>query len=428
MLEVRPFSFREERFCRLLADRRGTDEQREDRVMADIRAVRSGGLETLIVHARDNGWPSAAAERLQVTEEELTEARNQVSEQFLTALSLARVNLRKFHENQRRRGFIHEDGDGVRFSQRIRPVPLVGICCGASFSNLLLCAVPAQVAGVDEIVAAVPPRQDGSVDPHYLAAAKTLGIERIFRMGGAMAVAAFAHGAAPVPRVDKIVGSDGIDADMAKRFVSHLVGVDGSSGRADLAIIADSGANARFIAADMLGQAESGGGAVLFSTDRMLAEAVRIELDRMAGELPHEESLRQILRADGAIYVCRTLDDAAAAANSLAPSRVELSTRDDENLLFEIENAGAVFVGPWSGPAMDGCFAGINLVLPGPGRARAGTALGVDDFVKPVTGVDYSAVRLMKTNRHLELLALAEGDTARAAAVCQRMEALRLTP
>ncbi len=429
MIEVRPFSMQDKRFRELAARPLDPGPDTETEARTAVRAIREGGEAALLECARRLDSPALTPGNLRVGEDELSRARDGVSEQFLTALSLARVNARKFHEYQRRRGYVHDDGDGVALSRRVRPLARVGVCCRDSFAVLLMCVVPAQVAGVGEIVVAAAPRPDGSLDPRILAAAKILGIGEIYRMDGAHAVSALAHGAGPIRRVDKIVGPGNAHASAAKRLLAGRIGVDAPSGRGELAVVADNGANAKFIAADFLAQAEleDGGGVLaLFATDRLLAEAVRIELDRLAERLPDPERLRRALERSCGLFVCSGPGQAVQAANALAPARLQLLTRDNEECLSDVENAGAVFLGPWSPEAVCDYFAGANPILPIAGAARFAAGLGVDDFVREISVVEYSPERFLKTGRHLATLAGEEGKAAHAAAIAERLELLRL--
>lgn len=358
----------------------------------------------------------------------LDAARDGVSAEFRAALSIARVNLRRFHESRRRAGSVREDGGTLRVTRSVRPLRRVGVVCGGSFMSLLLHAVPAQVAGVGEIAVAAAPGADGAVDPRVLAAARCLGLEEVYALSGAEAVAAMTFGAAPLlRRVDKIVGSDGMRAVAAKRRLAHLVGTDGDAGRGELVVIADGGANAKCIAADLLAQAEcgacgAGGLLMLLTDDRMLAEAVRIELGRLAGALPDGERLLAVLDACGGLYLLPGLDAAVDAANILAPARLSLQTGDDGRYLPDIETAGAVFLGAWAAET-----AGFNSFLPAFGTARFASGLGVDAFTREAAVVECVPGRLAATGRLLAGLAEEEGRPARAAAVRGRMEILQLT-
>ncbi len=429
MLDVRPFSKRDAEF-RKMAER-GVPEDREEEARAGeaIRRVRENGGKGLLQCVREFDSPRVGMDSLRVSEAELIAARDSVSEQFLTSLSLARVNARKFHEYQRRRGYVCDDSDQVILSRRVRALRRVGILCGASFSALLMYAVPAMVAGVGQIAVGIRPEEDGSVDPRILAAAKVLGIEEAYRMSGAHAAAAFAFGAGPVAKADKIVGPGGRSATAAKRLLAGRVGVDTRCDSQELAVIADDSANARFIAGDFLALAEqdSAGLLALFATDRMVAEAVRIELDRLVEPLPDAGRIRENLARSGAIYLCRSLDAAIEAVNILAPARLALQTRTNDGCLAEVETAGAVFVGPWSSEAAGGCFSGMNPFLPDGGQSRFSSGLGVEDFIREMTVVEYGPDRLLRTGRHHAILAEEENLAARAEAVRERLELLKLT-
>ena len=429
MLDVKPFSPRDRRFRELATRSDDADAEKTAYAAEVLKTVREEGCPGLLRFVNMFDSPLITGETLRVPEAELSAARKEVSERFLTSLSLARVNTRKFHEDQRRTGYIYDDSDGVRLTRSVRALRRVGICVGDSLSTLLMHAVPAQLAGVRELVAAVSTRADGSVDPKILAAAKVLDIGEVYRMSGAHAVAALACGAGPIARVDKIVGSGGAALRAAKRLVSGSVGVDAGLGLDELVIIADESANAKFIAVDLLAQAEHGGKSglsVLFTTDRLLAEAVRIEMDRLIDLLPDPPTMRKTLDASGALFVCPDLDTAIDAANILAPARLSLMTAYNEQCLVEVETAGAVFIGPWSMEAAGDSFAGINPFLPMAGRSRFASGLGVDDFVREMPVIEYGPDRLLRTGRHIATLADEDGMPAHAAAVRERLELLKL--
>ncbi len=370
-----------------------------------------------------------AAQPRPVSREELEAARGEVSEQFLTSLSIARVNIRRFHECQRRTGYIHPDSEGARIARVVRPLRRVGILCGHSFMALLMHAIPAQVAGVGEIAVAAALREDGAPDPRVLATARSLGLAEVYGMSGAEAVAALALGAGAVAGVDKIVGPGGKRALAAKRLLAPAVGTDGDLGRGEFVVIADSSANARFIACDLLAQAEheEGGPLLLFTNDRLLAEAVRIEIGRQADSLPNREQLLAALDERGGIHVLPSVDDAVAVANALAPARLSLQTTDNELYLPDVDSAGAIFLGPWAAEMTGGAFTGLNSFLPGNGSARFRSGLGVDDFVRECGIVECGPERLALTGRHL--LCLADGDAlpAHAGAIRERLSLLHQT-
>ncbi len=363
-----------------------------------------------------------------IPEEAITAARERVSEAFLTSLSIARVNIRRFHEYQRRQGFVHDDGQGVRITREVRPLRRVGILCGRSFADLLMHAVPAQVAGVGEIALAVAPAPDGGApDPRVLAAARSLGLDEIYLGTGAEAVAALAFGAGGARRADKIVGPGGKHGQAAKRLLSGVVGVDGDTGRGELVVVADGSANARLIACDLLAQAEhgAGGSIVLLTPDRLLAEAVRIEIGRLAETLPNREELLATLDECGEIRLFPDVGHALDAANALAPARLSLQTADNARLLPDVETAAAVFLGPVAGGMADDTLSGLNSFLPLGGTARFRGGIGVDDFVRECAVVECAPGRLALTGRHLARLAEEEGFPAHGAAVGERLETPR---
>lgn len=429
MLEVKPFSQRDKRFREMVA--RGRDRNREGESEAEeaIRRICEDGGDGLLDCIRESDSPAIDMDTIRVSNADLAAARDEVSERFLTSLSLARVNARKFHEHQRRRGYVCDDNDQVILSRQVRPLRRVGIMCGESFSALLMHAAPAMLAGVGQIAVAARPGPDGRVDPRILATAKVMGLEEVYRMSGAHAVAAFAFGAGPVARVDKIVGPGGPMAAAAKRLVAGCVGVDTRRGVSELAVVADASANAKFIAGDFLAQAEqdSVGMLALFATDRMVAEAVRIEMDRLVDLLPDAGRIRENLSGRCGIWICSSLDVAIRAVNELAPARLALQTLDNDGCLSDVETAGAVFVGPWSSEAAGGCFSGSNPYLPDGGQARFSSGLGVEDFIREMTVVEYGPDRLMRTGRHQAILAEEECLPAQAEAVRERLELLKLT-
>lgn len=431
MLEVRPFSKSDPRFLEIINRAEDMDEEIGGRAGEIVKSIQKNGEPSLLEYIRRFDAEIPSLDSLAVTPEEFDAAKKSVSDSFLAAISLARVNVRKFHEYQRRQGYIHDDGDGVRLAKRVIPLSRVGVYCPAGtaplFSSMIMNVVPAQIAGVKKIVAAIPPRRDGTIDPYMLATAKMLELDSVYKMGGAHAIAAMAYGCGPVAKVDKIVGPGNAYVAAAKRMVFGTVGIDSVAGPSEIVVIADETANAKFIAADLLSQVEHGSGyeaGVVFATDRMLAEAIRIEAGRMLERLDRNEAIEKALSRYGAIFICRDVMEAVDASNAIAPEHLELHTRDNETLLGEVENAGAVFMGAWSSEPVGDYFAGTNHVLPTGGAARFSSSLGVADFVKDISVIEYTAERLQKTGRHIMLMAETEGLTAHANAIRTRMEYL----
>lgn len=431
MIEVKEFSSEDKRFLDIVSRDRDMDADIGVTVAKIIADIRKGGGESLLKYVRLHDAPIANLDALRVSSEEIAAARKAVSPDFLAAIAEAAGNIHNFHQYQLRRDYTHDDGDGVFLSKRILPIARVGVYCPAGtaplFSSMLMNAIPARLAGVGEIAVAVPPGKDGTVCPHMLATAGHLGLTEIFRMGGAQAIAAFAYGAGPVKRVDKIVGPGNAYVATAKRQVFGAVGIDSVAGPSEIVIIADNTANPAFIAADLLSQVEHGSGyesGVLFTNCRELADNVLHEVAAMLDNLGRADAIRHALSRYGAIYVCRNLDEAVDATNVIAPEHLEIITADPRALLPRVANAGAVFLGPWSSEPVGDYFAGTNHVLPTNGAARFSSSLGVGDFVKDMSVIEYSRERLAKTGERIILMAEQEGLTAHANAIRVRMREL----
>lgn len=432
MIEIREYSPADEKFLAIQNRGAAMDAEIRDQAQGILDAIRTGGDAALLeaVATHDHVSLSDPA-LLRIPADALQEARNHVSNDFLAAVSLARVNIRRFHDYQRRTGYIHDDGDGVRLSKRVLPLKRIGIYCPAGqaplFSTMLMCAVPAQIAGVPSIAVAVPPRPDGTVDPHILAVAGMLDIDDVYRMGGAHAIAALAYGTDTVERVDKIVGPGGPYVTMAKRLVFGTCGIESLAGPSEIVIVADATARPRYVAADMMSQLEHGSGyeaGVLFTTNRDLAVGVKIEIERQASALPRRDAIARALDRFGGIFLCRDLADAIDASNRLAPEHLEIVAVDQDSLLSGVENAGAVFLGHFSSEPVGDYFAGTNHVLPTAGAARFSSSLSVYDFVKDISVISYTPERLARTGRHIITMAETEGLGAHANAIRVRMDDL----
>ncbi len=432
MLEVRTFSPTDERFLEIVDRAADFDNDIGVTVANIIADVRTGGGEALLKYVRQFDAPLPDEAALRVTPEEIAAARSQVSPEFMEAIRDAVANIRRFHEPQIRKSYSVEFPDSVVLSKRVLPISRVGVYCPAGtaplFSSMMMNTVPAQLAGVREIAVAIPPRKDGSISPHMLAVADYLGLKEIYKMGGAHAIAAFTHGAGVVGRVDKIVGPGNAYVAMAKRQVFGLVGIDSVAGPSEIVIIADRTANPRYIAADLLSQVEHGSGyesGVVFTDDRALADGVAAETAALLSRLERSDAIERALSRYGAVYVCRDLDEALAAANVVAPEHLEIQTENPERLLAMVLNAGAVFLGPWSTEPIGDYFAGTNHVLPTTGAARFSSGLGVADFQKDMSVIRYTRDRLKATGD--KVITLAEGEflTAHAHAVRVRMDDIR---
>ena len=354
-----------------------------DAVLAEVREKGDAAL-----RAYTKRFDGVDLEDLRVSEEELESAWKGLDPDFITTLEMAADNIRAFHEKQVHKDFLLTREGGIVMGQRYTPIEKVGICvpsAPAAFpSTILMNVIPAKIAGVRDIVIVTPPDKDGKISPEALAAAKIAGADQIFKIGGAQAVAALAHGTETVPRVDKIVGPGGIFVATAKRKVFGRVAIDMIAGPSEILELADGKSNPAWVAADMLSQAEHDvlASAVLVTDSRELAERVQAELEVQLERLPRRDVARQSIDTGGKIIVTDSLDKAVEAANRIAPEHLELCVDDPFALLHRVKNAGSIFLGRSAPEALGDYFAGPNHTLPTSGTARFSSPLSVDDFVK----------------------------------------------
>lgn len=395
-----------------------------ERILGDVRAR---GDQAVMEYTLKIDGVDLSAQGLVVAEEELEEAASQVSEEFLAALRYARRNIEAFHLRQVRQSWVSYEADGVVLGQRHTPMDVVGVYVpggtAAYPSSVLMNVVPAKVAGVGKVVMATPPGKAGKVNPYILAAAKEAGVDLVVRAGGAQAIAALAYGTETIPKVDKIFGPGNIFVTIAKKLVYGTVGVDMVAGPSEIFVIADGTANPKFVAADLLSQAEhdTGAAAVLVTWDEGLAGAVAEELARQLKELSRVSIAAESLRAHGRIVVVSGPGDAARLANEYAPEHLELAVEDPFALVGLVRHAGTVFLGHYTPESVGDYTAGSNHVLPTNGTARFSSALGVDDFMKRTNIVFYTKEALSKAARATVTLAEAEGLGAHARAVTVRV-------
>ena len=391
-----------------------------------LRDVKERGDAALLDCARR--FDKAELSALEVTPRELDEGAAQVDGEFTQILREAAENIRAFHARQRREGFLMAEREGVILGQKITPLARVGIYVpggtAAYPSTVLMNAIPAHIAGVGEIIMATPPGRDGKICPAILAAAKLAGVTRIFKMGGAQAVAALAYGTQSVPKVDKIVGPGNAYVAEAKRQVFGLVNIDMIAGPSEILVIADGKSNPAWVAADLLSQAEHDklASAVLVTDSRPLAQAVAQAVEDQLRTLEREEIARASIEHNGKIIVVRSLAEAVAAANRIAPEHLELSVENPFDYLGQIENAGSIFLGRYNPEPMGDYFAGPNHTLPTMGTARFYSPLSVDDFVKKSQFSCYTREALERDYRKVSRFAKEEGLTAHARAVEIRFE------
>ena len=392
-----------------------------DEVIAAVRRNGDGALKDYT--RRFDGVELA---ELQVSQAEIDEAWEQVEEDFRVTLQMAADNIRRFHEKQVHQDFVLTDQPGVVMGQRYTPIEKVGICVPRSPvafpSTILMNVIPAKIAGVSEIVLVTPPEQDGSISPSALAAAKIAGVTKIFKCGGAQAVAALAYGTETVPAVDKIFGPGNTYVAEAKRQVYGMVSIDMIAGPSEILIVADGKTDPVLAAADLLSQAEHDrmAGAVMVTDSPELAEAVSAEIERQIGLLDRREIARASVDANGKIIIAGSIREAVEISNRIAPEHLELCVDDPFDYLDLVRNAGSVFLGRNCPEAVGDYFAGPNHTLPTLGTARFSSPLSVDDFVKKSQYTYLSAEALAGMADKVALFAEKEGLTGHAVSVLSR--------
>ncbi|MDL2252888.1 histidinol dehydrogenase [Ruminococcaceae bacterium OttesenSCG-928-I18] len=406
--------------------RRACEEKEVDGAVASIlTAVREKGDEALFAFTET--FDGAKLDNLSVPAEEVAAAREAVGKEFLSVLEQAARNIRAFHEKQVRQGFVLAERPGVVMGQRVLPLEKVGVYVpggtAAYPSTVLMDVIPAKIAGVEDVVMVTPPDKEGKVSPAILAAASVAGVDNIFRVGGAQAVAALAWGTQSLPRVDKIVGPGNIYVATAKKMVYGQVDIDMIAGPSDILVLADETAQAPVVAADMLGQAEHDtmAASVLVTTSKALAKEVRRELEHQLPCLSRKEIAKASLENNGMILLAPDIKMAVAFANALAPEHLEVCTEEPFALLPLLKNAGSIFLGSHTPEALGDYFAGPNHTLPTGGTARFYSPLSVDDFTKKSSYLYYSKEALQKDAQQVQAFALREGLDAHAKSVAIRV-------
>jgi histidinol dehydrogenase len=403
------------------------DPEVKARVASILAAVRERGDAALVeLTERYDGVALAAAE-LMVSPAEFEAALARLGEPTVRALRYAAERIERFHRASAPRSWSMRDAAGSRLGQEVRPLRRVAVYVpggrAAYPSTVLMTAIPARVAGVREIVLVSPPGRDKSLDPAVLAAAHIAGVTEAYRVGGAQAIAALAYGTRTIRRVDKIVGPGNIYVALAKGQVFGDVGIDMIAGPSEVMVVADDNADASFVAADLLAQAEHDPMArsVLLTPSARLVEDVAAEVERQLGRLPRQEIARTALDANGALVLTSSLDEAVTLTNELAPEHLELFVADPDALLARVQNAGAVFLGRFTPEVVGDYVAGPNHVLPTAGTARFASALGTEDFVKRLSVIEYSASGLREAGPHVAELARVEGLEAHGEAAAVRI-------
>jgi len=391
-----------------------------------VDAVRRRGDRAVLEFTKRFDGVALTAAGLRVGPEEIAAAERGLSATARRALRLAARRIAAFHRHQRVTSWSYRDPAGLRLGQQVTALERVGIYVPgghASYpSSVLMNAIPARVAGVREVIMVSPAGRNG-FNPAVLAAASIAGVDAVFRIGGAQAVAALAYGTATIPAVDKIVGPGNAYVQAAKKIVYGTVDIDKIAGPSEVVVVADTSAEAAYVAADLLAQAEHGSGdecAVLVTPSRALAVAVQQEIDRQLALLPRRQDIARVLRRRGALVVVRNLDEAVAVADQVAPEHLEIMVRNPQRWAARIRNAGAIFIGPFSPAPLGDYVAGPNHVLPTGGTARFFSPLGVYDFMKRTSVVTATRAGLRRLAPAIECLAALEGYGAHAAAVRMR--------
>ncbi len=402
--------------------------QYEQTVAEIIREVREKRDEALFGYTLQFDRAAINAGNIRVTQEEIAEAYEHVDKELLCVIRAAIRNIEAYHTMQKRSSWFDTKENGILLGQKITPLASVGVYVpggkAAYPSSVLMNVVPARVAGVEKIVMTTPPGSDGRVNAGTMVAAKEAGVSEIYKAGGAQAVAALAFGTESVPKVDKIVGPGNIFVALAKKAVYGHVSIDSIAGPSEILVIADGTANPRYVAADLLSQAEHDelASAILVTTSRELADAVLREIDGFLEKLSRKEILEKSLENYGCILIADTLQDAVDAANEIASEHLEIITENPFEVMTKIRNAGAIFLGEYSSEPLGDYFAGPNHILPTNGTAKFFSPLSVDDFVKKSSIISYSREALAAVHADVELFAEAEGLTAHANSVAVRFE------
>lgn len=400
----------------------------EERVTAIIDTVRKNGDEAVFSYTKQFDGADICADNLVVTKEEIDEAYKTVDPTLLNVIRKALVNIREYHEKQRQYSWFDSKDNGIILGQKVTPLQRVGVYVPGGKavypSSVLMNVVPAKVAGVDEIVMTTPPGKDGKICASTLVAATEAGVDKIYKVGGAQAIAALAFGTKSVPKVDKIVGPGNIYVALAKKAVFGHVSIDSIAGPSEILVLADESANARFVAADLLSQAEHDemASAILVTTSQQLAEQVSAEVDKFVAKLSRKEIIQKSLDNYGYILVAGSEAEAIETANDIASEHLEIVMKDPFTVMTKIRNAGAIFLGTYSSEPLGDYFAGPNHVLPTNGTAKFFSALSVDDFIKKSSIISYSREALEPIYKDIVQFAECEQLTAHANSIRVRFE------
>lgn len=398
-------------------------------VVAEIvENVKKNGDEAVFAYTKKFDNFELNEENIRVTAEEIAEAYRAVAPELVEVYKRSAENIRIFHEKQLRNSWFDPKPDGTILGQRMTPIERAGVYVpggkAAYPSSVLMNVIPAKVAGVEQIIMTTPCNQEGKVNPGTLVAADIAGVDVIFKVGGAQAIAAMAFGTQSIPKADKITGPGNIFVALAKKAVYGHVSIDSVAGPSEILVLADETANPRYVAADLLSQAEHDelASAILITTSKELADAVSAQVEDFVKVLSRQEIIRKSLDNYGYILLAENMEDAVAAANEIASEHLEILTKNPFDTMTKIKNAGAIFLGEYSSEPLGDYFAGPNHILPTNGTAKFFSPLNVDDFMKKTSIISYSREALQKVHEDIEAFAESEGLTAHANSIKVRFE------
>ncbi len=416
-----------EAFFELLDKRSGETNERVTAAVTEIIAnVKTGGDKAVKDYTLK--FDGSLPKYYEVPRDVINDALTEADEEFVNALLNAMENVRDFHQRQVPQGFINAMPNGVILGQRVKGLDRVGLYVpggtAAYPSSVIMNAVPAKIAGVKEIIMVTPPCKDGTPNPDILVAAAICGVDRVFMSGGAQAIAALAYGTEEIPKVDKIVGPGNIYVATAKKLLYGVVDIDMIAGPSEILVMADENADPKFVAADLMSQAEHDvlASSILVTTSSELADKTEAELNRQAAYLSRQEIIEKSLNTYGAVLLCDTREEAAALANRIAPEHLEVLMENPMELLGSLDNAGSIFLGAYASEPLGDYYAGPNHVLPTSGTARFFSPLGVNSFIKRSSYTYYTKDALRNAKDDIVLIANREGLTAHANAITVRFE------
>lgn len=402
--------------------------QYQDTVQEIVDRVKTKGDQALFELTRKFDWEGIDASNVKVTEAEVQEAYDTIDPQLVETIRKSLKNIREYHEKQKQYSWFDTTPEGTMLGQKVTPLASAGVYVPGGKavypSSVLMNIVPAKIAGVAHVVMCTPCNKEGKVNPAVLVAAKEAGADEVYKVGGAQAIAAMAFGTESIPKVDKITGPGNIFVALAKKAVSGFVSIDSIAGPSEILVLADETANPRYVAADLLSQAEHDemASAILVTTSKELAEKVSVEVDAFVKILSRKEIISKSLDNYGYILVAETLEDAIETVDLIASEHLEIVTKNPFEVMMKVKNAGAIFLGEYSSEPLGDYFAGPNHILPTNGTARFFSPVSVDDFIKKSSIIYYSREALQRVHKDIEYFAKAEQLTAHANSIAVRFE------